>query len=134
MTVAAVHCTLSGVPGLKGCQWGEGGCALSSVGGRKQDVAFPCLVARPLVLRGLWQEGSGGQAGATRAPPDWRGDGVGDSWASMSLFNVRKSSFSAEVAEKSPVSLKGSQLSLWGVFKIPGLTTECSKSPGPFLD
>lgn len=47
---------------------GEGGRALSSEGSQEQEVAWPRSVERPLVPRGLWQGGRGGQAGATQAP------------------------------------------------------------------
>lgn len=50
ITVAAVHCTSSGVLGRRG-EWEGRGC--SSVGGRKQDMALPCFPERPLIPRGL---------------------------------------------------------------------------------
>lgn len=82
MTVATIHCTLPGVPGLK---WGEGDCALSSVGGQKQDAAHGLSMLsgeatcpeRPLAGR-EWRAGWRHQDSPRL---EW-GMGVGDSCSS----------------------------------------------------
>lgn len=88
------------------------------MGGQKQDIG--CGLSM-LSGEAFGREAVQGRLAPPGHPQAGGRDGVGDSWAFLSLFNGKKSlSLSVEVAGRSPMSLKGGPLSLWEFFRNTG--------------
>lgn len=92
------------------------------MGGQKQDTG--CGLSM-LSGEAFGREAVQGRLAPLGHPQAGGRDGVGDSWASLSLFNGKKSLFlSVEVAGSSPVSLKAVRSPCGNFSEILGMMTK----------